>query len=128
MICVALLANIDRYSFQDAIDVEETSYNPRSIYQRAPTMDKKLTIRELIVYEAAKPQANHIWLRIVAIQSACGYLPLIGLTAQESGNIKVITCILESALRAACGFRLFARFCAIVITVLHHVTPWKIQN
>ena len=56
------------------------------------------------------------------MQSACGYLPLIGLSAQESRNIKVITCIVESALRAACGFRLFARIYAIVIAVLHHVT------
>ena len=62
------------------------------------------------------------------MQSACGHLPLIGLSAQESRNIKVITCTVESALRAACGSRLFARFGAIVIAVLHHVTPWEIQN
>ena len=62
------------------------------------------------------------------MQSACGYLPPNWPDGAGSRNIKVITCILESALRVACGFRLFARFCAIVITVLHHVTPWQIQN
>ena len=58
------------------------------------------------------------------MQSACSSSASNWPVGAGKQEYQVITCIVESALRAACGFRLFARFGAIVIAVLHHVTPW----